>query len=191
LEVQNSLKFLTDIYQEPNKIFEAIEEIQQPRSRFQLDNFVVGQHESEEMQYYQVCLELQNLIYNYRSSCINLEKIKIEIDRLRATKDEIDELTAQEKELHMQQMIITMRGAYREIEHLVDIWKSFPKKFTREEIDMAQPEYWNNRLKRQAILESVSNSTAQAAHLEALRQIGVVKVLANEENIIIGKEIEE
>jgi hypothetical protein len=191
LEVKNSLRFLTNIYQEPDKIFNAIEEIQQPRSRFQIENFVIGQHDTKEMQYYQVCLELQDLIYKYRLACINMEKTKIEINRLRATGDEIDELTAQEKEIGLEQTLTIMHGAYRELEHLVNIWESFPKKFTREEIDAAQPAYWNNRLRTQAILESVAGSTAQASHLEALRQIGIIKVIPNEEEIIIGKEIEE
>jgi hypothetical protein len=41
-------------------MFEAIEqaiaEVQQPRSRFQLERFVLGQHATPEMRYYQTVL---------------------------------------------------------------------------------------------------------------------------------------
>jgi hypothetical protein len=47
-------------------IEKAIAEIQQPRSRFQLERFVLGQHPTPEMQYYQTCIELQDMLYKYK-----------------------------------------------------------------------------------------------------------------------------
>jgi hypothetical protein len=57
------------------EIQKAIAEIQQPRSRFQLERFVLGQHATPEMQYYQVCLELQDMLYKYKLAEINQKKI--------------------------------------------------------------------------------------------------------------------
>lgn len=48
------------------EIDKAIAEVQQPRSRFQLERFVLGQHATLEMQYYQVCLELQDTLHKIR-----------------------------------------------------------------------------------------------------------------------------
>ena len=47
-------------------IEEAIEAVQQPRSRYQMEHFVLGQHDTIEMQFYQLCVELQNLRHNFR-----------------------------------------------------------------------------------------------------------------------------
>ena len=44
----------------------AIAEIQQPRSRYQLIHMVLGQHDTPEMQFYQLCLELQDMTYKFQ-----------------------------------------------------------------------------------------------------------------------------
>jgi hypothetical protein len=67
-------------------------------------------------------------------------------------------------------------GAQRELNDLIEIWESFEHKYTYEELEQGQPEYWNQRLSRQSILESIGGSQAQASHLDSLRQIGALKV---------------
>ena len=42
-------------------IQDAIAEIQQPRSRYQLVHFVIGQHDTPEMRFYQLMMELQDM----------------------------------------------------------------------------------------------------------------------------------
>jgi len=157
-------------------IFAALIDIQKSRTEFQLKHFVVGQHDTDEQKYKQCLLEIQSIIYNIKISSLELKKSQIETDRLRATGDEIDELDAQIKELGMDQTRLTMIGAQRELVDLVAIWESFPHKFSYEEIESSQPDYWNKRLSRQSILESVGGSQAQAAHLDALRQMGALTV---------------
>jgi hypothetical protein len=56
------------------EIEKAIAEVQQPRSRFQLERFVLGQHATAEMRYYQTVLELQDAIYKYKLAVINVKK---------------------------------------------------------------------------------------------------------------------
>ena len=58
------------------EITEAIQAIQQPRSRFQIENFVLGQHDTIEMQFYQLCLELQMLMHSYETSEISERNLK-------------------------------------------------------------------------------------------------------------------
>jgi predicted transcriptional regulator len=157
-----------------DKIEKAIAEVQQPRSRFQLERFVLGQHATTEMQYYQTVIELQDMIYKYKLAEIAVKKTEAKIVKLRASGDEIDELKAQEQELGLAQTRFTMIGAERELAHLVDIWNSFQHKFTREEIETAQPDYWQARLTNNAKAMLMGGQSVNAAHIEAMEQAGVL-----------------
>jgi predicted transcriptional regulator len=157
-----------------DKIEQAISEIQQPRSRFQLERFVLGQHATPEMQYYQVCLELQDLLYKYRLAEINKKKTDLKIKKLRATGDELDELKAQEIELGQSQTAFAVIGTQRELAHLIDIWETFEHKYTREEIELAQPDYWQARLTNNAKAMLMGGTSVNAAHIEAMEQAGVL-----------------
>jgi predicted transcriptional regulator len=156
------------------QIEKAIAEVQQPRSRFQLERFVLGQHATPEMQYYQVCIELQDLLYKYKLAEINAKKTQLKIDRLRSTGDELDELKAQEIELGESQTRFAVIGAERELAHLIDIWESFVHKYTREEIEAAQPDYWQARLTNNAKAMLMGGLSVNAAHIEAMEQAGVL-----------------
>ena len=161
------------------EILLAIAEVQQPRSQYQLERFVVNQHDTDEMRYFQTLIEVQNLYYTIRTVSLEVKKTEIEIERLRATKDEIDEIDAQIKEVGLEQTRLVAIGAFRELEHLVNIFNSFPKKFTRVEIEEAQPDYWMKRMHRQATLEFAGGTQAAAAHLDSLRQMGVLRITDN------------
>jgi hypothetical protein len=156
------------------QIEKAIAEVQQPRSRFQLERFVLGQHSTPEMQYYQVCLELQDLLYKYKLAEITAKKTQLKIDRLRLTGDELDELKAQEIELGQAQTRFAVIGAQRELAHLIDIWESFEHKYSRDEIEAAQPDYWQARLTNNAKAMLMGGSSVNAAHIEAMEQAGVL-----------------
>jgi hypothetical protein len=159
------------MYEEINK---AIAEVQQARSRFQLERFVLGQHATPEMQYYQTVIELQDMIYKYKLAQIALKKSQAKINKLRATGDEIDELKAQEIELGLEQTKIAMVGHERELAHLVDIFNSFGHSYTREEIEEAQPDYWQARLTGNAKAMLMSGGGVNYAHIEAMDQAGVL-----------------
>ena len=154
----------------------AMAEVQQARSNFQLEKFVINQHDTDEMRYQQTVIELQQLYYTIKTVSLEMKKTEIEINRLRETNDEIDELDAQIKELGLEQTRLVGIGAFRELDQLLKIYNSFEKKYTREEIEAAQPDYWNKRLSRQATLEAIGGTQAQAAHLDSLRQIGALEM---------------
>jgi hypothetical protein len=157
------------------EIEKAIAEIQQPRSRFQLERFTIGQHATPEMQYYQVCIELQDMIYKYKLAEINEKKVLAKISKLRKSNDEVKEYKAQELELGLAQTQLALIGAKREIGHLVDIWNSFSYKYTREEIESAQPEYWKARLTNNANAMLLGGGGVNPAHIEAMEQAGVLE----------------
>ena len=156
------------------EIEKAIAEVQQPRSRFQLNHFVIGQHPTQEMRYYQVCLELQDSIYKYKLAVINVKKAELKIAKLRATGDELDELKAQQRELGLVQTRLAMLGAEREMKHLLEIFDTFTHKYTREEIETAQPDYWQARLTNNAKAMLMGGSSVNAAHIEAMEQAGIL-----------------
>ena len=160
-----------------DEIEKAIAEVQQPRSRFQLERFVLGQHATLEMQYYQVCIELQDMIHKYKLAEITKKKTDLKIARLRSTGDELDELKAQEIELNQSQTAFAVIGAQRELAHLIDIWGSFEHKYTRQEIEAAQPEYWDKRLTNNARAMLMGGTNVNAAHIEAMEQAGVLDKL--------------
>ena len=157
-----------------DKIEQAIAEVQQPRSRFQLEAFVLGQHATPEMKYYQTVIELQDAIYKYKLAQINVKKSELKIARLRSTKDELDELKAQELELGLAQTQFAMLGAEREMKHLIEIWESFEQKYTRAEIEAAQPNYWEARLSNNAKAMLMGGAGVNPAHIEAMEQAGVL-----------------
>lgn len=152
----------------------AIAEVQQPRSKFQLERFVVGQHPTKEMQYYQTCIELQDMIYKYQLAQISVKKQELKIQRLRSTDDELDELEALELEVGLRQTKLAMIGAEKELTHLVEIFDTFEHKFTRAEIEAAQPEYWEARLSGNARAQLMSGASVAPAHIEAMEQAGVL-----------------
>ena len=155
-------------------------EINQPRSAFQIEKFVLGQHDTDEMRYYQCVLELQQLYYTIKRTSLDIKKTEIEIERLRKTNDEIDEIEAQIKELGLEQTRSIAVGAFREFDILLNMLNQFPK-YTRAEIDEKQPEYWQRRLTRQYELAGSTNTANQAAHLDSLIQIGQVEFKMDKE----------
>ena len=148
--------------------------VTQSRSNFQLEKFVINQHPTKEMQYFQCILELQSMYYSIKTMELNIKKTEIEISRLRATNDEIDEIEAQIKELNLETTRLNLVSQFRELETLMEMLKTFPE-YSREDIEKGQAEYWHIRLHRQADLQAMSSTPNQASHLESLIQIGAIK----------------
>jgi len=159
-------------------IHQAINEVQQPRSRYQLVHFVIGQHDTPEMRFYQLCIELQDMGYKLRMARLAVRKATIEIGRLLATGDDLDAIEAEEKQVDLEQTEIVMRGAEREIAILTDLFNE-SQKFTRDEIEHAQPDYWKARLTRQTNLQVMSGHV-QWAQLDSMRQIGLLDELVTD-----------
>ena len=171
-------------------ITEAIAEVQQPRSRFQLVHFVIGQHDTPEMRFYQLCLELQDMGYKLRLAQLSVRKTEIEIGRLLETGDELDAIEAEEKQVGLEQTRIVMRGAERELAVLTDLFDGC-QHYTRDEIEHAQPEYWEKRLTRQTNLQIMSGSVGWA-QLDSMRQIGLLdEMVSDREQMLTDQAVAE
>lgn len=164
-----------DIPAIPDGLIDAIDEIQQPRSRFQIEHFVLGQHDTVEMAYHQLCLELKEMITTVKLKELEIKKHKIQIARLRATGDEIDEIDAQMSEYGLSSSEAIYNGTLRELAILIDIWEKFPQKFSRAEIEDAQPMYWRLRLTRQAEMQAIGEGRVTHAQIDAMRQAGILE----------------
>ena len=149
----------------------AFLEIQQPRSAFVLEKFVVGQHDTLETQYSQCVLELQVKYDNIRRAKLNKKKLQIKIDEYIKKGSEIDLIESELLKIDLEEQDRAMLGALREFEALYSIWQSFPKKYTREELDANQPEYWQRRLTRQAQQDIQSGGRIGVGNQEAIRQL--------------------
>ena len=169
-------------------ISEAIAEVQQPRSRYQLVHFVIGQHDTPEMRFYQLCLELQDMGYKLRMAQLGVRKAEVEIQRLVETGDELDAIEAEEKQVGLEQTLIVMRGAERELAVLGDLFDE-SQKFTRDEIEHAQPEYWHARLTRQTNLQIMAGGV-QWAQLDSMRQAGILEevLTTHQSNVENGQQ---
>ena len=150
----------------------AIAEVQQPRSRYQLVHFVLGQHDTPEMRFYQLCLELQDMGHKLRIARLGVRKAEVEIRRLVETGDELDAIEAEEKQVGLDQTRIVMLGAEREVAILTDLFDESTH-YTRAEIEHAQPEYWQARLTRQTNLQIMAGGVGWA-QLDSMRQAGLL-----------------
>ena len=171
-------------------IQEAIEETQQARSRYQIIRFVLGQHDTSEMQFYQLCLELGSLRGKIRMVENQMKQAEVKIKRLLAVGDELSDLEAEEAEIGLEQTRLALIGAYREMAVLEDLFNTCTH-YTRDEIEHAQPEYWEKRMTRQTNLQIMAGNVGWA-QLDAMGQVGLLDELVEERaaQLAVGATVE-
>lgn len=156
---------------------ELIAEIQQVRSEFQLRHFVIGQHDTPEMQFFQCCIELQDMEHKLAHATLTRRETEIKIARQRSKNTPLGDVKAEKLELGLRQQALAEIGARREVEILRRILGEM-EHFTRAEIEQAQPEYWRLRLQRQADLQIMQAQTGVGwAQLDAMHQAGMLTAL--------------
>lgn len=151
---------------------EAFKAVQMPRPPFELENFIIGQHDTPEQQYAQCVVELQIKYDAIRRANLQKRRIALEIEELEKSGDPKDAIDAELKRIDIEEQDRAMIGALREFEVLFGIWQSFPHQYTREELNAAQEEYWVKRLTRQAEQDLLASGRVSQGNQEALRLIG-------------------
>jgi len=151
---------------------QALVEIAEPHSRYQLEHFVIGQHDTPEMRFRQCVLELQTRFGIYKRAEIDRRRAEREIERLQQSDEPDADLDIELKQAGLEELRRSMIGCHREIETLLSLYAQIPH-FTRDEIDQAQPEYWKKRLTRQTDLQLLSGNVGWA-QLDAMRQAGLL-----------------
>jgi len=125
------------------------------RTEFQVRHFVIGQHDTPQMQWRQILIEAQQLAYNIRMAELDIERKRIEIHKLLSTGDPLDAIQAEEKQLGIVLTERTLAGARLEMSWLEELAKEVGS-YTFEEIEADQPNYWEKRLQRQADIDQFS-----------------------------------
>jgi hypothetical protein len=145
------------------------------RSKYQIERFVINQHDTPQMQFQQILIEGADLTYKIKLAEINIKKTQIEISRLRSTGDEIDALEAEEKELGLSYTILTLEGAKYELAVLEELFQKYPM-YSYSDIEENQPEYWNLRLNRQAELDVAERREGiTAGNLSSMLSAGLIQ----------------
>lgn len=164
---------LGNVETKAKELKDAFLEIQQPRTNFALKHFVVGEYETPERQYMQVVEELRRAYHMIKISLLEKKKYNIEIEKLKLSDSETDHIDAEIKELHLEELDACIVGKLREFDCLYAIFKSFPK-FTHEELEAGEENYWPIRLSRQASEDMACHGRIGVGNLEAMRQIGMI-----------------
>jgi hypothetical protein len=148
------------------ELFAAFSAVCQPRSDYQIQNFVVGEHVTPERQYMQVVVELQHKTSAIRRAVVNQKKL------LRNLDNEQDELEKGLIQIELDDLALVIEGAVREFNTLHSIFKQYPS-YTARELQEAEAGYWVKRLATQAQIDVESMGTIGAGNLDALRQAGM------------------
>lgn len=168
-----------DLYNR-NDLFESFKEYQMSRTPYQLERFVIKEHHTPEMQFVQLCRELESLYYTLMELRLNIKKGELEINILRSNNNEISFIEAEIKELHLSRSKLQLIGLEREAKVLLELYDNMPK-FTRDEIDRSQEGYWQERILREAELQLVSGAPSWA-HFDLLDRMGNFNTLIERQN---------
>lgn len=165
-------------------LLNAFGEIQMARPAYVLEHFVVGQHDTSEQRYAQCVLELQIKYDNIRRAILGREKLQIEQARLdreagsllglgKFEESREKEIDAKLKGIDVEEQDRAFMGALREFQALYAIFKSFPKKYSRKDLDDGQVDYWQKRLTRQANQDIYATGRISVGNADALRMAGM------------------
>lgn len=163
---------LIDIERIIAEMQQDFEAIAMPRPAYVLENLVVKTHEHITQQWLQCVLEMRIKYQNIRRGIIQKQIIECEIAELTETGDRVDTLKAELKRLDLDDLHYSQLGMVREFFALYAIYQQFPR-FTREQLDAGQAEYWYNRLTKQAAQDIKAMGRVSVGNLEGLRQIGI------------------
>lgn len=157
------------------KMFQAFDEIQMARTPYMLEKMVVGSKFTKEQCYAQCVLELSVAYDNLRLAELHMKQKQLDIDILKKKKDKKSKLEIEIKKIEQDQIRRAMLGASREFSCLYELWQSFPKQYTREELNNAQPLEFKRRLELQALMDKNATGRVSVGNQEGLRQIGVTQ----------------
>lgn len=151
----------------------AVLAIQQPRTDYELATFIVGQHDTEPRRWAQCTLELDIKRRNLRRAQIGERQLIRRITKLREKGTDAANDKADLLECDLEDQRQAVLGAVREAQALYAIWKSFPRTYTREELNASDAEYWRLRMTRQAIFDLNATGRIGVGHQDSFRMMGL------------------
>jgi hypothetical protein len=173
-------------------------DINQSRTPFQLIHFVVQRHGPLEAgagprQRYQALREIHVMRGEMARQILKQKRLAREIDYLREGKsaegfvlsspNNFADLEIAEKAIEIADIEVNLKGLFREFDTLCKILDALPR-YTYEQFQELEPQYWRQRLERQAVQSRTSavtgydrgdiESLAQATDDEILSGVGRV-----------------
>jgi len=137
------------VHERAENLKKAFLDIQQPRSDYALINFVMDDHCTAERKYAQIVEELRRAYNFIRLLLLEIESLKIEQENLRKNEKKMTrlvEIDIEKKQIQIEDQEASLVGKVREFDCLYRLWEQFPKKFNVDDINKAEPEYWERRL---------------------------------------------
>lgn len=189
-------KLEKEVYDRITALQKDIDAIQQPRSDFALTHFVVGAHDMPGRQRMQAVLELQIKMFNIQRAQLDERKLLIERDRQVEIKGkwttgkrekELAQIEIERIDTDLAELRLARLGAVREANCLLAILERLPK-YSYEELQKEEAQYWKARLSRQALQDLKATGTIGQGNLDAIRQITGAKTgnLSLEELAALG-----
>lgn len=162
-----------EIEKTKKEMMQAFNEIQMARTPYVLEAMVVNSKYTDEQRYAQCVLEMSIAYDNLRMAELHVEQKQIEIDEINS-EGRKGEIEREIKAIEQEQTKRAMLGAAREFEFLYNLWIQFPKKYTRQELNDAQPLEFLRRIKMQELMDKNATGRVSVGNQEALRQIGLM-----------------
>jgi hypothetical protein len=152
------------------------------RSRYQLEHFVIGQHDTPEMRYQQILIEGADLTMKIKMAEFAMQKTEIEIANLKLSDDPIKLIEAKEKELGLAYSRLVLESTRYEWAVLEDLFKQYPN-YSYADIEANQPDYWKARLTRQAEIDRTqAKEGISAGNLTSMLNAGLLQQIPELEN---------
>ena len=167
------------------ELHQAIAEIQQPRSRYMLENLILGEHDTPEMRFYYCVIELNDKLHKFSLAEVNKERMEREMARLEKSDDLDADLDLREKKIEYEHFMGVFAGGERELRDLLAIYEGM-QHFTREQIDANQQEYWEARMTRQTQLQIMAGGVGWS-QLDAMRKVGLLDELVAEREMVLAQ----
>lgn len=143
------------------------------RSDYQLKHFVIGQHDTPEMQYRQIILEVKSLLVKIKMAELEVKRCEIKLKRL--SDDELDQIDAEEYRISISVTNDAIEAAKEELGFLLNLAKNY-QHYSPDDIENNQREYWEKRLEKQANFEIMSiDNKISVDSLINMTNVGLLK----------------
>lgn len=139
------------------------------KSAYVLEHLNVKTHDHPTVQWAQALEEMRRRYYGIKRALIQVEILRRDIDRSNPTTEALE---IELKRVDLEELEWSINGSWQEFLALYRVYQQY-ERFTREELEAGQPEYWQATLARQAGQDLQAFGRVSPANLEGLRQTGL------------------
>ena len=173
-----------------SEIQKRLIEVQQSRSNFQINSFVIGQHGTAEMQYVQLLVEIAELETSLKKAKLSLREMQIKLKATRNRDKELEQIEKSRIQIDICNLEIVIISTQREFDYFQTLFDSVEHHFTRAEIEDGQKEYWKEKLGSNARAMIHGNNPVPFAYIESMQQAGVFDDFVSELSFEFQKDKE-